>query len=90
MKYSVDFTRRQCYHQLELELKHNNPEECIESFNLLSRAIGNAHKEILYYSALQGELFQALEDLNTPEGYRQMLQNHIDLSKTHANFLIRF
>ena len=29
LKYSVNLTKRQCYHQLEM--KRNNPEECIES-----------------------------------------------------------
>ena len=66
LKYSVNLTRRQCYHQLEV--KRNNPEECIESINLLSSAIGNAHKDILFYSALQEERLQALKDSSTPEG----------------------
>ena len=88
LKYSINLRRQQCYHQLEV--KRNNPEECIESINLLSSAISNAHKDILFYSALQGELLQALKDSSTPERYRLMLLKNINLSKTHANFLIKF
>ena len=88
LKYSINLRKRQCYHQLEV--KRNNPEECIESINLLSSAIGNAHKDILFYSALQGQLLQALKDSSTPEEYRLMLLNNINLSKTHANFLMTF
>ena len=88
LRFSVKLTRLQCYHQLDI--KRNDPEECIESINLLSSAIGNAHKDILYYSSLQGELLQALKDSSTPEGYRLMLLYNLNLSKTHANFLIKF
>lgn len=48
---------------VEEEIRRNSPEECIASINLLSRAIGNAHKHILYYSTLQGELLSVLNDV---------------------------
>ena len=91
LKYCVDMERRQCYHGLDgSTLKRNNPEECIETINLISRATGNKHKDILFCSQLQGELLQTLKDSSTPEAYKQILRNQIDLSKTHANFLLDF
>ena len=34
-----------------------------ESLNLLSRAIGNTHKQVLFYSSLQGEMLLRLKDV---------------------------
>ena len=87
---SINVERRKCYHSLDQDVKRETPEDCINSLNLLSRAIGNAHKDILYYSALQGEILKTLKELCSPESYRLILRNNIDISKTHANFLLRF
>jgi len=88
LKTTYDETRLQCYHGIEI--KNSNPEECIETINIISRLIGNSHKEILYYSAQQGELLQKLKEINTTEGFNYLCQKQINLSKQHINFLIRF
>ena len=63
---SINVERRKCYHSLDQDVKRETPEDCINSLNLLSRAIGNAHKDILYYSALQGEILKTLKELCSP------------------------
>ena len=79
LNISVNTSRQQCYHQLEV--KRDTPEDCIESANPLSRTIGDANKDTLYYSALQGEMLFALKDSKTPEGFRLILRNDINISK---------
>ncbi|KAJ7337846.1 hypothetical protein OS493_008004 [Desmophyllum pertusum] len=55
VKYTLDSSvnneRRMCYH--DVEIKMNSPEECVETINTLARAVGNAHRDILYYSSIQ-------------------------------------
>ena len=87
LNISVNISTQQCYHQLDIK---RDTLDCIQSVNLLSRTIGNANKDILYYSALQGRILLHLNDSSTPEGFRQILQNYINISKPHVNFLIRF
>ena len=48
MKSSVNKERQKSYFGVENELKRDTPEQCIEAINTLSRAIGNAHKNVLY------------------------------------------
>ena len=48
---SLNLARFQDYQDIEANLKRNNPEECIASVNLLSRAIGDSLKKIVYYSS---------------------------------------
>ena len=86
LNLSVNTSRRKSYHQLEV--KRDTLEDRIESVNLLSRAIGDASKDILFYSALQGELLLELKKSSTPEGFRLILRDKIKLSKPHVNFLI--
>ena len=81
---------RQCFHSLDEDIKKNSTDECVESLNYLTRAISNAHKDILYYSALKGQICIQLKELNTPEAFRLIARNLINMSKTHINFLIRF
>ena len=87
---SINTERQKCYQAVDEDIKRETPEDCITSLNLLSRAIGSAHKDILYYSSLQGEMLKALKELCSPESYRLILRKNIDMSKTHANFLLRF
>ena len=75
---------------MDKDVRRDTPEDCIDSLNLLSRAIGSAHKDIIYYSSLQGEMLKALKKLFSPEGYRLISHKNIDMSKTHAKFLLRF
>ena len=62
MKSSVNKERRKSYFGVENELKRDTPEQCIEAINTLSRAIGNAHKDVLNYSALQGDLLSSMKE----------------------------
>ena len=85
---SVNTERSKCYHNIEL--KRETPENCVESINLLSKAIGNSHRDILYYSALQGDLLVTLRSASTPEGFRLHLRKTLDISSSHAKFLMAF
>ena len=85
---SVNTERSKCYHGIEI--KRETPENCVESINLLSKAIGNSHRDILYYSALQGDLLVVLRSVSTPEGFRLHLRKTLDLSFSHAKFLMAF
>ena len=38
--------RRKCF--LDIDIKRDNTEDCIETLNTLTRAIGNAHKDNLF------------------------------------------
>ena len=90
LQRSINTGRQKCYQAVDEDIKRETPEDCITSLNLLSRAIRSAHKDILYYSSLQGEMLKALKELCSPESYRLILRKNIDMSKTHANFLLRF
>ena len=83
---SVNTERSKCYHGIEI--KRETPENCVESINLLSKAIGNSHRDILYYSALQGDLLVTLRSASTPEGFRLHLRKTLDISSSHAKFLM--
>lgn len=54
----------------DIEINRESPENCVESINLLSKAIVNSHRDILYYSALQGDLLSDLRLVSMPEGFR--------------------
>ena len=85
---SVNTERSKCYH--DIEIKRETQENCVESINLLSKAIGNSHRDILYYSALQGDLLVTLRSASTPEGFRLHLRKTLDISSSHAKFLMAF
>ena len=67
----------------------DTPENCIDAINTFTRAIGNAHKDVLLYSALQGELLLKIKDIYSPS-FASILKNNIDLSRSHAYFLMKF
>ena len=74
---SLNNERRKSYVDVEDDIKRSTPEECVDSVNLLSKAIGNAHKDVLFYSSLQGDLLSCLKD-------------NINISRSHAFFLMKF
>ena len=49
--------RKKVYDRVDADIKQDTPEDCINSVNILSKAIGNVHRDILYCSALQGVIF---------------------------------
>ena len=69
-------------------MKRNSPEECIDSVNLLSRAIGDSRKKIVYYSSLQGELLKSVKEVTPSYGFTQLL-SLTQISKSYACFLIK-
>lgn len=69
--------------------KKRTPEECVDSVNLLSKAIGNAHKDVLFYSALQGDLLSSLKDVCC-SSFPLILWKNINISRSHAFFLMKF
>ena len=89
MKSSVNKERRKSYFGVENELKRDTPEQCIEAINTLSRAIGNAHKDVLYYSALQGDLLSSMKEAFS-SSFAVLLRNNINISRSHAFFLMKF
>ena len=86
---SLNKERRKSYWGVENEIKRNTPEECIDSVNLLSKAIGNAHKDVLLYSSLQGDLLSSLKDV-CGSSFPVILRNNINISRSHAFFLMKF
>ena len=85
---SLNLARFQDYQDTEANLKRNNPEECIASVNLLSRAIGDSRKKIVYYSSLQGELLKSVKEVTTSYAFTQLL-SLTQISKSYAYFLIK-
>ena len=61
LESSVNSEGLQCFH--DVEIKRSTPEECVNTVNVLGRAIGNAHRDILYFSSIQGELLSSLKDV---------------------------
>ena len=69
-------------------LKANNPEECIESIQILQNVINTSRRKILHYSLLQGKFFLLVKDTTTSQSFTTLV-NLTQLSKSYANFLIR-
>ena len=86
LKSAVNEERRKCYH--EVEIKRDSPEACVETINILSRAVGNAHRDILFYSSMQGEILSTLKEF-CGESFVLILRNNIDISRSHAYFLMK-
>ena len=86
---SLNNERRKSYFDVEDDIKRSTPEECVDSVNLLSKAIGNAHKDVLYYASLQGDLLSCLKDICGPS-FPVILRNNINISRPHASFLMKF
>lgn len=89
LKSPLNQERRKNYFGIENEIKRNTPEECVNSVNILSRAIGSAHKDVLLYSTLQGDLPCNLQDV-CGSSFPVILRNNIDVSRFHAFFLMKF
>ena len=70
-------------------MKRDTPEDCVDSINTLSKAIGNAHKDILFYSALQGDILSTLKEAFSTS-FSVLLKNNINISRSHAFFLMKF
>ena len=85
---SLNLARFQDYQDIGVNLKRNSPEECIESVNQISRAIGDSRKKIVYYSSLQGELLKSVKEVTTSCGFTQLL-SLTQISKSYAYFLIK-
>lgn len=86
---SYDKERRCDYFGVEHQLKRETPEDIIQSINLLSRAVASSHKDILLYSALQGDMLTKLKEVSS-NSFTTLLRNNIDISRSYAFFLIRF
>ena len=86
---SLNKERRKSYSGVENEIKRSTPKECVDSVNLLSKAIGNARKDVLFYSSLQGDLLSTLKDV-CGSSFPVILRNNINISRSHAFFLMKF
>ena len=76
------------YTGIEESLKANNPEEAIESIQILQNVINTSRRRIIYYSLLQGKFFLLVKDTTTSQSFTTLV-NLTQLSKSYANFLIR-
>ena len=81
---------KKVYDRVDADIKLDTPEDYNFSVNILSKAIGNVHRDILYCSALQGEVLAVLKEKTTPEAYKLILRDSIVMSRTHATFLLKF
>ena len=88
LRLNFDNKRFVDYQNIEQSLKRNNPEECIESINLLSKAIGDSRRKIIYYSALQGELLKAVKEATSSYTFSTLLALK-PMSKSYAYFLMK-
>ena len=78
------------YDHVDADIKQDTPKDSINSVYILSKAIGNAPKDILYYSVFQGEILAVLtERSNYTRGVQVDCTQCIDMSRTHANFLLK-
>ena len=48
----------------DVEIKTDTEQDCIETLNLLSKAIIDAKKRIIYFSALQGQVLHELKEVS--------------------------
>ena len=87
LKSSVNNSRRMCYHSVEI--KRETLEQCVKTLNLLTNTIGNANRAILFYSAVQGDILSSLKEVCGPS-FNAILCNTINMSRTHALFLMKF
>ena len=87
LERSVNNARRMCFH--DLEIKRDTPEECLETINLLARAIGDVHRNVLYYASIQGEILLTLKDM-TVKSFAALIRDSLDISRSHAYFLMNF
>ena len=87
--YSL-YAYKKGYNRVDADIKQDTLEDCINSENILSKAIGNVHRDILYCSALQGKILAVLKEITTLETYKLILRDSIVMSRTHANFLLKF
>ena len=79
------------YDHVDADIKQDTPEDSINSVYILSKAIDNAPRDILYYSALRGEILAVLTERNNyTRGIQVDFTQCIDMSRTHANFLLKF
>ena len=76
------------YTGIEESLKANNPEEAIESIQILQNVINTSRRRIIHYSLLQEKFFLLVKDTTTSQSFTTLV-NLTQLSKSYANFLIR-
>lgn len=86
---SYDQERRKDYFGVEHNVKRETPEDIIQSINILSKAITSSHKDILLYSALQGDLLTKLKEVSS-NAFTTLVRNNIDISRSYAAFLMQF
>ena len=89
LRESVNPERRINFFGIEHEVKRDTPEECVDSINKLTKAIGNSHRDVLLYAALQGQILRNLKELSDAS-FALLLKHNIDISRQHAYFLMKF
>jgi len=77
------------FQEINVEVCRETPEQCIETINQLERVIARSHKRVLYSAAIQGELLATLREVYG-SAFARIVKNNIDISRSHAFFLMRF
>lgn len=70
-------------------INETSPEECIAAINALEKEIGKSRRYVLLCAARQGHLVCVFKEV-TSHSFAHLLRNNIDLSRSHAFFLMRF
>jgi len=83
LRTSHDPKKREDFFGVQHNLRRDTPEQVMESINYLSRVIGNCHKDILFYSALQGKLLSLLKEV-CGQHFTNILKNSIDVSRSYS------
>ena len=71
----------------DIPIKTNTEQECIKTLHLLNKAIIDAKKRIIFFSALQGQVLYELKEVSKCS--MSDLLKKTDYSQSHVNFLIR-
>ena len=80
------------FHGVEEDIVRDTADDLARSINMLSKAIGNSKREILFYSSLQGELLTEMKALCVESGvsFASIFGQQIKMSRSHAHLLIKF
>ena len=87
LRESVNPERRKKFFGIEDHIKRGSPEECVQSLNMLTKAIGNSHRDVLRNAALQGQIPKSLKELSDAS-FAVLLKNNINMSRQHAYFSV--
>ncbi|KAJ7318643.1 hypothetical protein OS493_037584 [Desmophyllum pertusum] len=85
---SVNNERRKCYH--DIEIKRETPENCVESIIFYRKRL-ETHIVIFYIIQHFRVIYLwFLRSISTPEGFRLHLRKTLDITVSHAKFVMAY